>query len=78
MILLTADKIRSIVADCKTEQDIIFSLRSHKIKCGFSTETGFTTIRIPYRKGVIHIYRSCNRSCPFVVRSNASLPYSWN
>lgn len=85
MILINSNRIRSIIADCKTEQEIILSLRSHKIKYTYTTETGFLSIRIPCKKGIIRIYKTCSRSAPFVVRSETAsfypfpLPvYSWN
>lgn len=61
----TAGKIRSIIADCNTEYDIIQSLRMHKIKYGYTTETGILSIRIPCRTGTVRIYRSCSRSLPY-------------
>ncbi len=64
----TADKIRSIIADCNTEYDIIQSLRMHKIRYGYTTETGILSIRIPCRTGAVRIYRSCSRSLPYRIR----------
>ena len=68
MILVTSDKIRAILNGIKTEQDLIFLLRSHKIRYSFTTETGFLSIRIPCRKGILRVYKTCSRSCPFTVR----------
>lgn len=68
MILLTSEKIRSIVNGAKTEQDLTILLRSHKIKYQFTTETGFLSIRIPYRKGCIRVYKVASRSHPFAIR----------
>lgn len=75
MIKLSPDKIRSVIADCKTEQDIVNSLRTKKIKYSFSTAPGFLSIRIPCRKGSIIIYRTCSRSAPFMVKSVSPVPF---
>ena len=68
MILPKTERIRSLVKDAKTEQEIIMIFRSHKIRYQFTTETGFLSIRVPCMKGCIRIFRTCSRSCPFVVR----------
>lgn len=69
MIAITKNRIRYIIRECKTEKDLVSALRSHKIRYTFSTDTGHLTIRIPCRKGSIHVYRSCSRSCPFMVHA---------
>lgn len=69
MIHITTEKIRSVLAEAKTEQDISILLRSHKIKYSFTTETGFLSVRIPCRKGCVRVYRVASKSCPFVVRA---------
>jgi len=75
-MLSRSSRVRSMIADCKTERDIINVLRSHKVKYSFSTEKGFLTIRIPCRTGTVHIYRTCSRSAPYMVRSAANgYPY---
>ena len=68
MILITSEKIRSVINGAKTEQDITLLLRSHKIKYSFTTETGFLSVRIPCRKGCVRVYKVASRSCPFIVR----------
>ena len=85
MIIITSERIRSIVSDCKTEQDIISALRSHKVKYSFTTETGYLSIRIPCKTGTIRIYRTCSRSNPFVIQSDNAFRFqypiyanSWN
>ena len=75
MIALSVARIRSVISDCKTESDIALTLRSHKIRYHFSTDHGFLQIRIPYRKGYIRIYRTCSRSCPFLVSVVPSVPW---
>lgn len=67
MILVTHKKIRSVIANAKTENDIVSLLRYHKIKYSFTTETGFLSIRIPCKTGNIRIYKTCSRTAPFVV-----------
>lgn len=57
MIMISSKKIRSLVARCRTEMEIVTTLRMNKIKYSFSTEGGEFAIRIPYRKGVIRIIR---------------------
>lgn len=71
MMIISADRIRSIVADCKTLPDLTHSLRSHKIKYSLTTDTGYLSVRIPCRKGCIRIYKTCSRSAPFLVRSES-------
>lgn len=67
MILINTKKIRSLIADCKTEMEIVSVLRSHKVKYTFTTNTGYLSIRIPCRTGAVRIYRVCSRSAPFLV-----------
>lgn len=69
-LLCTTNRIRSMIADCKTEIDIVCTLRQHKIRYSFATDTGYTSIRIPCKKGCIRIYRTCSRSAPFLVRND--------
>lgn len=74
MIVLTVERIRNMISDCYSENEIIFTLRKHKVKCSFSTDSGFFHIRIPCKKGFIRIYRTCSRSCPFLVSSVPAVP----
>ena len=75
MMTLSVNRVRSVVENCKTEIDLVSTLRKHKIKYTFSTDHGFLQVRIPYRKGYIRIYRTCSRSCPFMVTTIPSVPY---
>lgn len=70
-LLVTADRVRSAITGCTTEKDIEMSLRRHKIRYSYATDTGYTSLRIPCRKGTIRIYRSASRSAPFVVKYSA-------
>ena len=74
--LLTADRIRAIVADARTEKDIELSLRSHKVRYSYDTRAGFLAFRIPARSGVVLVYRTASRSAPFQVRSVAPVARS--
>lgn len=77
LTLPTTKKIRSVIADCKTEKDIELSLRYHKIRYTFTTETGYFSVRIPCRKGIIRIYKTCSRSAPFMIRHEKPVP-AWS
>ena len=68
MIGISANRVRSLVNDCKTEMDVASILRSHRIKYTFTTETGYLSIRIPCRKGCVRVYRTCDRKNRFMVR----------
>jgi len=68
-MLLSADRIRAIVADVRTEKDLELSLRSHKIRFSYDTSAGFFAFRVPVRSGAVLVYRTCSRSAPFTVRS---------
>ena len=76
-MLLTADRIRAVVADARTEKDIELSLRSHKIKFSYDTSAGFMAFRIPARSGSVLVYRTCSRSAPFAVRAAAPAVYPY-
>ena len=72
MIGVNAERIRSMIADCKTEPEVVAVLRSHKVKYAFTTDTGTLAIRVPCRKGAVRIYRTCSRTSPFMVHSTRS------
>ena len=72
--LITAGKIREIIAGLKTEPEIVATLRARKIRYSYTTETGFLSIRIPCRKGCIRVYRTCSRTNPFAVMQDAPRP----
>lgn len=75
-MLVTAERIRSMIADCRTEPDVIRVLRSHKVKYSFATDTGYLSIRIPCKKGYIRIYKTCSRSAPMRITTGNPVPYS--
>ena len=68
MITITAERIRSIIADCKTETQVSAALKAHRIK--HKAAEGYSAdITIPCKAGTIRIYRTCSRRSPFVVQS---------
>ena len=64
-MLLTVDRVRAMVADARTEKDIEYLLRSHKVRYSYDTSAGFLAFRIPARSGTVLVYRTCSRSAPF-------------
>ena len=68
-LLLTADRLRSLVNGAKTEKELESVLRSHKIRYSWTTAPGFTAVKVPIRSGSVYVYRTCSRSAPFMVRS---------
>lgn len=65
--LVTAGRIRSIIAGLHTEKDVAAALRSHRIRYSFSTEGGALHIRVPSRSGCVRIVRTASRSAPLLV-----------
>lgn len=70
-MLLTSNRIRSIISGAKTEKDIERAFRSHGIRFSYDTRAGFLAFRIAARSGSVLVYRTCSRSAPFAVRSAA-------
>lgn len=70
-LLLSAERLRSIVAAASTEKDLENTLRRHRIRFTWTTEPGYLAARVPLRSGSVLVYRACSRSAPFVVRSAA-------
>jgi hypothetical protein len=73
-ILLTPARVRSVIADARTEKDIELSLRRHRIRYSYNISTGFMAFHIPARSGPIIVYRTASRSAPFTVRTAAPAP----
>ena len=73
-MLLTADRIRAVVADARTEKDIELLLRSHKVRYSYDTSTGFLAFRIPARSGTVLVYRTCSRSGRVRVSCRSAAP----
>ena len=70
-LLLSADRLRSIVSAAGTETELEKALRLHRIRLTWTTEPGYLAARVPCRSGPVMIYRTCSRSAPFAVRSVA-------
>ena len=67
MIPITSKRLRSILSDCKTDADLVANLRRHKIRYGYTAETGFLSVVIPCSTGKVRVYRTASRSNPFCV-----------
>lgn len=69
-VSLTADRVRSMLTNCKTEKQVLTVLKTHKVKFSpRSFSEGYSlNIYIPCKTGMIRVYRSCSRSAPFVVQ----------
>ena len=76
-VLLSIDRIRSIVAGARTEKDIENVLRAHKIRFAYDTSPGFLSFRIPARSGPVLVYRVASRKNPFLVRPCNPAPFSF-
>lgn len=77
MMIITPNRVRTIVADCKTLADIQVSLRHHKIKCKYTTETGYLSMIIPTATGNVRVYQTCSKSNPFRIALAKPVPYRW-
>lgn len=75
MIIITPARIKAIVSDCKTDADLIANLRQHKIRYGYTTESGFLSIVVPCSSGKVRIYRTASRSNPFKVAPVSPAPF---
>lgn len=67
MIIITPNRIKAIVSDCKTDADLVATLRRHKIRYGYTTESGFLSVVIPCSTGKVRVYRTASRQNPFRV-----------
>lgn len=67
MIILTPNRLKTIVSECKTDADLAASLRHHKIRHRYTTESGFLSVVVPCSTGSVRIYRTASRSNPFRV-----------
>lgn len=75
MIIITPNRVRSIIADCKTDVDLIANLRRHKIRYGYSTDSGFLSVIIPCSTGKVRVYRSASKSSPYKVAPVSPTPF---
>lgn len=66
-VLITAGRVRSILADARTERDAADALRRHRIRYRYSTAGGYLHIRIPARSGIVTVTRTASRTAPLAV-----------
>ena len=78
MIIITPNRIKAIVADCKTDADLVANLRHHKIRYGYTTESGFLSVVVPCSTGKVRIYRTASKSNPFRVVPVSPALYYYN
>lgn len=62
--LITADRIRAILADARTEKDAAAALKRHRVRYEYSTAGGCLHLRIPARTGVVTVTRTASRTAP--------------
>lgn len=74
MVIITQSRIRALVSECKTDADLVASLRRHKIRYKYTTAPGFLSVMIPCRTGKVLVYRTASRSNPFRVTPAAPAP----
>ena len=67
MIIITPNRIKDIITECRTDADLIANLRHHKIRYKYTTETGFLSVVIPCSTGKVRVYKTASRSNPFRV-----------
>lgn len=75
MIIITPNRVKAIVAGCKTDVDLIANLRRHKIRYGYTTESGFLSVVIPCSTGKVRVYRSASKSNPYKVAPVSPTPF---
>ena len=75
MILITTNRIRSILADCRTNADVAATLRIHKVKFRYDTAPGFLRIVVPTATGTVQIVRRASKTAPFTIDAVAPTPY---
>ena len=77
-MLITAGRVRSILADARTDRDAADALRRHRIPYHYSTAGGYMHICIPGRRGMITVTRTASRTAPLAIASGpvpAGYPY---
>lgn len=75
MIIITPSRVKSIVSECKTDADLVANLRHHKIRYGYTTETGFLSVVIPCSTGKVRVYRTASKSNPFRIVPVSPTPF---
>lgn len=74
-MLPTTNRIRSVLKDCRTDADVASTLRHHKIKFKYTTDTGFLSVVVPCLTGSARIVRRASKTAPFTVDSVAPTAY---
>ena len=77
MIIVTTARIKAIIADCKTEADLEATLRHHKLRHKYTTETGFMSCVIPSKTGSVRIYKVASKTNPFKVEPVKAEPFHY-
>ena len=77
MIIVTTARIKAIIADCKTEADLEATLRHHKLRHNYTTETGFLSCVIPSKTGSIRVYKTASKTNPFKVEPVKAEPFHY-
>lgn len=67
--LITSERIKAIIAQCKTEKAVLQALKAHKIRFTQDEYSATLNIYIATKTGKIRIYRACSRQNPFVVQT---------
>ena len=70
-VLITANRIRAILANTRTETDAALELRAHRVRYSFSTAGGVLHILIPARSGIITVTRTASRTAPLAIAAAA-------
>jgi len=74
-MLPTASRLRSILKDCRTDADVAATLRYHKVRFNYTTDTGFLSVVVPCLTGSVRIVRRASKTAPFTVDAVAPVPY---
>ena len=75
MVVITPKRVRSMLAECKNESDVAASLRRHRVRYRYSTDSGFLSIVVPCCSGSVRIFRTASKTSPLAVVSVAPTPY---
>lgn len=77
-LLLTPDRIRTMIDGAMTEKDIERTLRAHKVRFHYDTSLGFLAIRVPCRSGSVLICRTASQTAPFRVAQPRTQPETYH
>ena len=76
MMLVTTNRLRMILAECRTNADVAETLRYHKVKFKYDTKPGYLSIVVPTATGSARITKTASKTAPFVIGSISPEPYS--